>query len=64
MAWIREPDVHLQVGSASHGVQTGKIMAAFEETHPGITVEFTAIPYYAWDNRGESEMSVWLPLAH
>jgi DUF1680 family protein len=21
------------------------------------------IPYYAWDNRGESEMSVWLPLA-
>ncbi len=28
---IREPDVHLQVGSASHGVQTGRIMAAFEE---------------------------------
>ena len=22
------------------------------------------IPYYAWDNRGDSEMSVWLPLAH
>ncbi len=28
---IREPDVHLKVGSASHGVQTGRIMAAFEE---------------------------------
>lgn len=25
------PDVHLQVGSASHGVQTGRIMAAFED---------------------------------
>ena len=25
------PDVHLEVGSASHGVQTGKIMAAFED---------------------------------
>jgi UDP-N-acetylglucosamine 2-epimerase (non-hydrolysing) len=25
------PDVHLEVGSASHGVQTGRIMAAFEE---------------------------------
>jgi UDP-N-acetylglucosamine 2-epimerase (non-hydrolysing) len=28
---IREPDVHLQVGSCSHGVQTGKIMIAFDE---------------------------------
>src|SRR5690606_12662066 len=25
------PDVHLEVGSASHGVQTGKILVAFEE---------------------------------
>ena len=22
------------------------------------------VPYYAWDNRGAGEMSVWLPLAH
>jgi len=28
---IRSPDVHLQVGSAGHGVQTGRIMIAFEE---------------------------------
>jgi UDP-N-acetylglucosamine 2-epimerase (non-hydrolysing) len=28
---IRPPDVHLQIGSASHGVQTGKIMVAFDE---------------------------------
>jgi len=26
-------------------------------------IDLTLIPYYAWDNRGESEMSVWLPLA-
>ena len=22
----------------------------------------TAIPYYAWDNRGANEMQVWLPV--
>ncbi len=33
---IRAPDVHLQVGSASHGVQTGRIMAAFEEHLNGL----------------------------
>jgi len=33
------------------------------ETEPIKTkpVILTAIPYYAWDNRGSSEMSVWLP---
>jgi len=28
---IREPDVYLQVGSASHGMQTGRIMSSFDE---------------------------------
>lgn len=28
---IPTPDVHLEVGSSSHGVQTGRIMVAFEE---------------------------------
>jgi UDP-N-acetylglucosamine 2-epimerase (non-hydrolysing) len=28
---LKEPDVHLQVGSGSHGVQTGSIMVAFEK---------------------------------
>jgi len=28
---IPPPVVHLQIGSASHGVQTGRVMAAFEE---------------------------------
>lgn len=26
-------------------------------------IDLTLIPYYAWDNRGPSEMSVWIPLA-
>jgi DUF1680 family protein len=25
-------------------------------------VEFTAIPYYSWANRGKGEMEVWLPV--
>ncbi|RZK38971.1 MAG: glycoside hydrolase family 127 protein, partial [Pedobacter sp.] len=27
------------------------------------TIPITLIPYYAWGNRGHSEMSVWLPLS-
>ena len=25
-------------------------------------IELTFVPYFAWDNRGDSEMTVWLPL--
>ncbi|MCA1686620.1 MAG: hypothetical protein LC745_11740, partial [Planctomycetia bacterium] len=25
-------------------------------------VDVTLIPYYAWGNRGRSEMTVWMPL--
>jgi UDP-N-acetylglucosamine 2-epimerase (non-hydrolysing) len=28
---IQQPDVHLEVGSGTHGVQTAKVLAAFEE---------------------------------
>jgi DUF1680 family protein len=27
----------------------------------GTAVSFTAIPYFAWANRGQGEMAVWLP---
>jgi DUF1680 family protein len=27
----------------------------------GVEVPFRAIPYFAWANRGESEMAVWFP---
>ena len=26
------------------------------------TAEFTAVPYYAWADRGPGQMLVWLPL--
>jgi len=29
---------------------------------PLTPVEITLMPYYAWNNRGRSEMSVWLPV--
>ena len=30
--------------------------------HQPKAVDIRLIPYYAWDNRGESEMTVWMPL--
>ena len=30
---------------------------------PKQTVRIRLIPYYAWDNRGIDDMSLWLPLA-
>ncbi len=35
---------------------------AFNSVEQGKVVEFKAIPYYAWANRGVSEMRVWFPL--
>ena len=29
----------------------------------GQAFHLVLVPYFAWDNRGASEMSVWLPLA-
>ena len=29
----------------------------------GKSVKVRLIPYYAWDNRGIDDMSLWLPLA-
>jgi hypothetical protein len=48
-------------------VVKGRAVAYFEEeqgTMKQVTKkqqEFTAIPYYAWANRGSGEMTVWLP---
>jgi DUF1680 family protein len=27
-------------------------------------IDVRLIPYYAWGNRGKSEMTVWMPLGH
>ena len=38
--------------------------AAAMEAHftmPDADVTLTAIPYYAWANRGENQMRVWMP---
>lgn len=31
-------------------------------TKTPVTVPITLIPYYAWDNRGKDDMSVWIPV--
>jgi DUF1680 family protein len=37
----------------------------YRELSPAVPreIDVTLVPYFAWDNRGQSEMSVWLPLA-
>jgi hypothetical protein len=43
--------------------EAGELYSALIGTTPEqIPVEF--VPYYAWNNRGITEMSVWLPVAH
>jgi DUF1680 family protein len=39
----------------------GKLYREFQRSD-GVPVRTALIPYYAWANRGRSEMSVWLPL--
>lgn len=42
----------------------GKLYAPLGEVKvPTREIEFTAIPYYAWANRGSGPMSVWIQLA-
>jgi DUF1680 family protein len=45
------------------GDWNGKLYRGFSQSN-AIPIPMTFIPYYAWANRGESEMSVWLPLDH
>jgi DUF1680 family protein len=39
----------------------GKLYREFQQTE-GIPFRMSLIPYYAWSNRGSSEMTVWLPV--
>ena len=45
------------------GDWNGKLYRSFNQSN-AIPIPMTFIPYYAWANRGESEMSIWLPLDH
>ena len=46
---------------ADGGDWTGKLYRPV--TTPDKMVKVTLIPYYAWGNRGNAEMSVWIPLS-
>jgi DUF1680 family protein len=49
------------LASRRSGEWNGKLYREFQRSD-GIPVAAALIPYYAWANRGRSEMSVWLPL--
>ncbi|MBA3904159.1 MAG: ATP-binding protein [Rhodocyclaceae bacterium] len=40
--------------------QPGQLYREFDDKPPR-TIALKAVPYYAWGNRGDTEMSVWLP---
>jgi DUF1680 family protein len=43
-------------------VLRGEVFEKSTTTAASKKVEFTAIPYYSWANRGKGEMEVWLPV--
>ena len=50
------------IGSGAGGLTAAVALAQDAEGKVNRTEQdFTAIPYYAWANRGVSPMSVWLP---
>src|SRR5439155_21124690 len=68
-------DLHLSPQRTEHGVVAlrGEALATpvgdwSQRLYREVTqseprrIELTLVPYYAWDNRGESEMNVFLPL--
>lgn len=40
---------------------SGTANRVHESTNGSQTTQFTAIPYYGWNNRGPGEMAVWIP---
>jgi DUF1680 family protein len=40
---------------------SGQLYRELSGTRPQ-PIDLKLIPYYAWGNRGQSEMTVWLPL--
>jgi hypothetical protein len=51
-----------EVEVVRRGDWSGQLYRELSRTAPE-RVRVALIPYYAWSNRGVSEMSVWLPLA-
>jgi uncharacterized protein len=61
-------DEHLGVVLKTPGLHrpepswTGSTLYRPVSSEPPRDIELTLIPYFAWGNRGDSDMSVWLPL--
>jgi DUF1680 family protein len=53
------------MGHASAAPESARNAPLYQEVPDQTSheTEITLIPYFAWANRGASEMSVWLPLA-
>jgi DUF1680 family protein len=41
----------------------GRLYSEFDMTKSE-QIKIRLIPYYAWGNRGEGEMTVWMPRSH
>lgn len=56
---VLETEARAVPSTGSHGALYRRLSAGELRTLP-----VRLIPYYAWCNRGRSEMTVWIPLAH
>jgi DUF1680 family protein len=53
--------LHSKVRAIPSGDWSGKLYRDLSQSGAR-EIDITLVPYFAWDNRGTSEMSVWLPL--
>jgi DUF1680 family protein len=51
--------------AVEHPLSNEPLYRGFEETRQGPRkpITLTFIPYYAWANRGQEKMEVWVPYA-
>ncbi len=53
--------VHLRGTALEHPTAGSPYRTADTQPAPGRHVQITAVPYFAWANRGVGPMRVWLP---
>ena len=54
------PDIRTRGLAAAQGDWSGRLYRDVRAAPPAREIDLRFIPYFAWDNRGESEMTVWL----
>ena len=62
---VKHPDMvplHGKARGVPSGDWSGKLYRDLSHA-ASRQIDITLVPYFAWDNRGTSEMTVWLPLA-